>query len=635
MQHGFIKVAAAVPRIHLADPAANADEAIRLIAQAEEKGVQVLAFPELSLTGYSCGDLFLQEPLLSAARQALCSVAEATLGREMLVLVGLPLAEGGAIYNVAAALCDGTVLGFVPKTNLVSHGPLTEARFFASCAAAPAAIRFDGTEVPFGCDLVFAHGACRDLVVGVEVCEDLFVPNPPHARLAKAGASLVCNLSASPQTAGKASLRRELLCAASRRIKGAYLYANLGPGESSQDWAYSGHSLICENGELLAEMQWETGLLVTEIDVQAAAHARRRAGGFAGEEMRCVYWGKQLRETALTRKISPAPFLPEGGEADFCREILRIQAAGLRRRMEHTGTRKLVIGVSGGLDSTLALLVAAKALDLSGRERTDLLCVTMPCFGTTARTRSNAEILSERLGAEFMTVDIRAAVEQHFADIGHDASVTDVTYENAQARERTQVLMDLANRFGGMVVGTGDMSELALGWATYNGDHMSMYGVNAGLPKTLVRRVVEVFAADCADDALRQSLLDVVATPVSPELLPPSQGEIAQKTEDLVGPYELHDFFLYYVLMCGFGPGKIFRLACRAFERQYDEKTILHWLDTFFRRFFAQQFKRSCLPDGPAVLDVSLSPRGGWVMPSDALRGAWMAEIDRLREVRE
>ena len=583
MQHGYIKIAAAVPQLHLADPAANAAEACVLIARAAESGVRVLVFPALSLTGVTCGDLSYHQPLLSAARQALCTVAEATKDRELLCFVGLPLQEDGEVIPVTAAVYDGAVLGFVPK------------------GEAPETLLFEGKAIPCRRGLCFTHPDYPDLTVSA--CRNT-------------AAALQCLPGAAFEIAGGAAARRAKVQAASRRNGCAVVCVNPGPGESSQDRVYAGHAVAAQSGEILAEMQWQHGLLVAEIALQAPISE-------------CV----ARCEAAAEPNLSPAPFLPEEHADDFCREILRLQAEGLRRRMEHAFAKKLVIGVSGGLDSTLALLVAARALDLSGRPREDLLAVTMPCFGTTARTRSNAEILSERLGADFMTVDIRAAVEQHFADIGHDSSVTDVTYENSQARERTQVLMDLANRFGGMVVGTGDLSELALGWATYNGDHMSMYGVNAGLPKTLVRRVVEVFAADCADSALRESLLDVVATPVSPELLPPDAGNIAQKTEDLVGPYELHDFYLYYTLTYGFGPAKIFRLAQSAFAGIYEEPTILKWLETFFRRFFAQQFKRSCLPDGVAPLAVSLSPRGGFAMPSDASRGAWQAELDALREV--
>ncbi len=602
MQHGFIKVAAAVPQLSLADPTANARAVSALLSEAHELGVKVAVFPALTLTGVTCGDLFFQRTLLDAAQQALRQVAFATHDTDTLAFVGLPLAANGALYAVTAAVYDGQILGFVPQS--------AEGRWFADVADFDT-VSFDGEAVPFGSDLRFTHLYCPELTVGAD-------------------GTLECLFSDEAELVGHASRRRLRLSAESLQAHCAIVCANPAMGESGQDAVYSGHSLIAENGRILEESQWKTGLFVTEIDVQALDHERRTVG-FRPAPAREVFFGAPLTETVLTRSVSPAPFLPETGAAERSREILHIQAEGLARRIRHTGTKCLVLGVSGGLDSTLALLVCAEALKLTGRPASDLLAVTLPCFGTTARTRSNAEVMSEHLGAEFLTIDIKAAVLQHFSDIGHDPAVTDVTYENAQARERTQVLMDLAGERGGMVIGTGDLSELALGWATYNGDHMSMYSVNASLPKTLIRHVVATYAADCGDAALSACLYDVIDTPVSPELLPPAEGEIAQKTEDLVGPYELHDFFIYHTLRMGFTPTKIFRLARIAFAGQYADKIILKWLEIFCRRFFAQQFKRSCQPDGAAVGSISLSPRGGWLMPSDAVSGAWMQEVEELK----
>ncbi len=635
MKDGFVKVAVAVPEIRVADPEYNAAAVCALIGQADEAGAQLVVFPELCLTGYSCGDLFLQRRLLEAAREALGRVAERTRGLGLLAVVGLPLAGRGGLYNVAAFVHDGRVLGFVPKQNLPNYAEFYEKRhFLPGSAAGFDTVPFGGEDVPFGGDLAFRHRTLPELVVAAELCEDLWAPKPPSIELALAGATVICNLSASDELVTKDEYRRQLVQQQSGHLVAGYLYAGAGEGESTQDVVYTGHSLICENGALLAELQDATGLALTELDLQRLEHDRRRMGSFTGgRALRLIDWGGEARETALTRYISRTPFVPEdpARRDGRCRKILSLQAAGLKTRVRHTGAKKLVIGVSGGLDSTLALLVAATALDALGRPRSDILAVTMPCFGTTRRTRSNAEQLAERLGAELRVVDIKAAVDQHFLDIGHDPARQDVTYENAQARERTQVLMDLANEHGGLVVGTGDLSELALGWATYNGDHMSMYGVNASVPKMLVRHLVRYYADTTPDRALAAVLLDVLDTPVSPELLPPSGGEIAQKTEDLVGPYELHDFFLYYVLRWGFEPKKIDRLARYAFAGVYDGETIRRWLCAFFRRFFAQQFKRSCLPDGPKVGSVALSPRGDWRMPSDASRAAWQAQLDALQ----
>ena len=557
----------------------------------------------------------------------------------MLVFVGLPVRHLGKLYNCAAALCGGELLGLVPKTHLPNYGEFYERRWFSP---APQDASYYNAYTPqavgFGANQLFRCEQLPDLVVAAELCEDLWAPCPPSVGHTAAGATVIVNLSASDETVGKADYRRSLVEGQSARLVCGYLYADAGMGESTTDMVFAGHNLIAENGVLLAETpRYRTGLAVTELDVSRLAYERRRMTTFPPQQDRGYLtstFSLPLEETPLSRVISPTPFIPQSPEARkaCCEEILQIQSWGLRRRLEHSHAKTAVVGVSGGLDSALALLVAARAMDLLGRPHSDLLAVTMPCFGTTARTKGNAELLCERLGATLRQIDIKAAVDLHFRDIGHDPAMRDVTYENAQARERTQVLMDLANEHSGLVVGTGDLSELALGWATYNGDHMSMYGVNASIPKTLVRHLVAYEAQRTSDAALRQVLLDILDTPVSPELLPPSEGEIQQRTEDLVGPYELHDFFLYYMIRWGFGPAKVLRLALYAFKGAYDRRTVLHWLKNFCRRFFAQQYKRSCLPDGPKVGSVSLSPRGDWRMPSDAQSSLWLAELDRLEQ---
>ena len=506
-------------------------------------------------------------------------------------------------------------------------------------------IELCGQEVSLSANAVFQCEAVPDLVVGVEICEDLWVPEPPSAALARAGATLILNLSASNEVAGKADYRRALVVGQSARLMCGYVYADAGEGESTTDLVFAGHDMIAENGALLAEGRFASGLTVSEIDVGRLAFERRRMNTFTPSELdpmadaHCLGVGRrifslELEETVLTRPVSPNPFVPAdaGDRAERCQEILTIAALGLKKRLEHTGAGCAVVGLSGGLDSTLALLITARAMDLLDRPRTDILAVTMPCFGTTSRTKSNAQLLAEHMGASFRTVDIGEAVKVHFRDIGQSMEDLSVTFENAQARERTQVLMDLANQRGGLVIGTGDLSELALGWATYNGDHMSMYGVNGSIPKTLVRHLVAYSAdrAEGSDPELAAVLRDILATPVSPELLPPKEGEIAQKTEDLVGPYELHDFFLYYAVRWGFSPRKVFRLALHALGDRYDRATILKWLNNFYRRFFAQQFKRSCLPDGPKVGSLALSPRGDWRMPSDAVNALWRKELEEL-----
>ena len=648
MQDGFIKVAAGTPSIRVADCAYNAGQIIRLMDQGAECGVKVLALPELSITGYTCGDLFLQDALLEGAQQALGRILEDTAGLDLIAALGLPVRNPGnnKLYNCAAIIRKGEILALVPKTYLPNYGEFYEGRWFASGQGVDAVVELCGQQARLCPTLTFQCREMPNLVIGVELCEDLWASQPPSGRLARNGATLILNLSASDEVAGKAAYRRELVTGQSARLLCGYVYADAGEGESSTDLVFTGHNLIAENGTLLAETRFETGLTVSEIDVDRLVYERRRMNTFTPPEadrMECAHVlgvdrvGFDLAQsaTALTRKIAPNPFVPQG-ELDRerrCDEILRIAALGLKGRLEHTGARCGVIGLSGGLDSTLALLISALAFDLLGRDRGDILAVTMPCFGTTRRTRSNAQTLAQALGCTFQEVDISAAVGQHFADIGQSMDDHSVTFENGQARERTQVLMDLANQRGGLVIGTGDLSELALGWCTYNGDHMSMYAVNASIPKTLVRHLV-AHVARVRGGQLAQVLQDILDTPVSPELLPPKDGEITQRTEDLVGPYELHDFFLYYAIRWGFPPNKVFRLARYAMGERYDRDTLLKWLENFYRRFFAQQFKRSCLPDGPKVGTLTLSPRGDWRMPSDGSAALWLAKLEELKGAR-
>ena len=647
MRDGFVKVAAGTPKIRVADCAYNAGQVIALMEQAAEQGVKVLALPELCLTGYTCGDLFLQDTLLRGAEEALGTVLEATKELDLLAAVGLPVRNKwtGKLYNCAAVIHKGEIWGLIPKTYLPNYGEFYEQRWFASGGGKDALEELCGAQVPMDPNLLFQCDTLPDLVIGVEICEDLWVAEPPSNHLAQNGATLILNLSASNELVGKSGYRRQLVTGQSGRLVCGYVYADAGEGESTTDLVFAGHDMIAENGALLAEGRFASGLTVSEIDVGRLAFERRRMNTFTPSELdpmedaHCLGVGRrifslELEETVLTRPVSPSPFVPAdaGNRAERCREILTIAALGLKKRLEHTGAGCAVVGLSGGLDSTLALLITARAMDLLGRPRTDILAVTMPCFGTTSRTKSNAQLLAEHMGASFRTVDIGEAVKVHFRDIGQSMEDLSVTFENAQARERTQVLMDLANQRGGLVIGTGDLSELALGWATYNGDHMSMYGVNGSIPKTLVRHLVAYSAdqAEGSDPELAAVLRDILDTPVSPELLPPKEGEIAQRTEDLVGPYELHDFFLYYAVRWGFSPRKVFRLARYALGDRYDRETILKWLNNFYRRFFAQQFKRSCLPDGPKVGSLTLSPRGDWRMPSDAVNALWRKELEEL-----
>ncbi|OUQ37776.1 NAD(+) synthase [Faecalibacterium sp. An122] len=637
MKDGFLKAAALSPALRVADCAYNAGQIVSALNDCARRGVKLAVLPELALTGYTCGDLFFQQALQQAALAGLEEILRASEGLDLVALVGLPLMVNGKLYNCAAVVCRGRLLGIVPKTCLPNYGEFYEKRHFAPGSKTVRTVTVCGQETLFGTSLLFACRQMPEFVLGVELCEDLWSVLPPSTFHAMAGATVIANLSASDETVGKAEYRRDLVSNQSARLLCGYLYASAGHGESTQDMVFAGHNLIAENGALLAESQpFGGGGAETELDCARMLAERARNTSFVPSEegYQTVSFDLEVTDTVLTRRIDPAPFVPGDPlrRAQRCELILRMQADGLAKRIEHTHAKTAVIGISGGLDSCLALLVAARAMRQLGRPAADVLAVTMPCFGTTRRTRSNAEILCQELGVSFREVNITNTVRSHFADIGHDGQTPDVTFENSQARVRTLELMDIANLHGGFVVGTGDLSELALGWATYNGDHMSMYGVNAGVPKTLVRHLVQYEADTASSEELRRVLVDILDTPVSPELLPAKDGEIAQRTEELVGPYELHDFCLYYVLRFGFGPRKIFRLAQAAFagRPEYPDAVLYKWLRSFYWRFFAQQFKRSCLPDGPKVGSVTLSPRGDWRMPSDASAAAWLAQLEEL-----
>ncbi len=654
MKDGFIKVAVTAPDSKVADCAYNIEKMIEKAEELAGKGVHIAVFPELGISAYTCSDLFLQEPLLAGAEKALGKYVKETEKLDMLSVVSLPLRHQARLYNVTAVVKGGRVLGLVPKSHIPMYSEFYEGRHFASGDAAQAQgtrgdakmgthrLSFQKEEVTFGIRQVFCCEQMPELCLAVEICEDLWMPVPPSSYHAMAGATVIANASASDELTGKAAYRRELVKNQSARTVSAYLYADASTGESTTDLVYGGHHLIAENGTLLAENKAFAGEdAITEIDCKKLAAERRRMGTFplyAVPEnegyVRHFFTFEAMEETKLTREFEKTPFVPadRGDREERCNEILNIQAAGLAKRLRHTGCKSAVIGLSGGLDSTLALLVTIRAFDQLNLDRKGIVSVTMPCFGTTNRTYDNAVKLAQELGTTLKEISIEKAVLQHFKDIGHDPAVQDVTYENGQARERTQILMNIANQAGGLVIGTGDMSELALGWATYNGDHMSMYGVNCSVPKTLVRFLVQYFADNSGEGTLKEVLYDILDTPVSPELLPPKEGEIAQKTEDIVGPYELHDFFLYHMLRFGYMPSKIFRLAKITFAGEYDTQTIYKWLSTFVHRFFRQQFKRSCLPDGPKVGSVAVSPRGDLRMPSDASDALWkedLAEIGR------
>ncbi len=644
---GFIKVAAVSPRVAVADCKENLAAMKKELDQAVKAGGKIVVFPELCLTGYTLQDLFYQQLLVEEAKVALEMFAWETKGLDVLTFVGLPFAYEGKLYNVAAACFDGRVIGLVPKCFLPNYSEFYEARHFTSGRGKKGLVYLktrSGEEYPvlFAEGLLFKDLNHENLIVGCEICEDLWVADSPSTQMAKRGATILVNLSASDEIIGKAEYRKNLVAFQSAKTLSAYVYADAGKGESSTDFVFSGHNLIVENATILDESPLFSGqMALADVDLDRLANERRRTGTFEmvdhdpsrTVDFRFASLGDYKKET-LKRLVPPMPFVPADKEQrnKRCEEILSIQALGLAKRLSHTHGKSLVIGISGGLDSTLALLVAVKALDYLKKDRKDLIAVTMPGFGTTDRTYHNAVSLVENLGAELREISIVPAVLQHFKDINHDQENHDVTYENAQARQRTYLLMDIANQTGGLVVGTGDLSELALGWATYNGDHMSMYGVNASVPKTLVRHLVRYYADTCKEEETQNILFDILDTPVSPELLPPKDGKISQKTEDLVGPYELHDFFLYYVLRYGYRPKKIYYLAKQAYEDKYDSATILKWLRSFYWRFFAQQFKRSCLPDGPKVGSVAVSPRGDLKMPSDAISRMWIDEVFSLQE---
>lgn len=635
MKQGFIKVAAVTPKIKVADTNYNAQAICQELERAQNAGAKVIVCPELCITGYTCGDLFLHEILLDGAKEALLKIKKYTKDGDYICFVGLPIVYKQKLYNVAAAINNGQILGFIPKTYIPNYSEFYELRHFTSGQEKMGYFELDGEMIPFGTDILFQCKEMPSLKIGAEICEDLWIVNPPSIRHTIAGAMLIVNLSASDETTGKDLYRNTLVTGQSARLVCGYIYADAGEGESSTDLVFGAHNLIAENGIMLAEAKrFENEMITADFDLKRLEAERRRITTYhvSDEEYITVKFSLKIEETKLNRYFNPMPFVPASKKDRDrrCEEILSIQSMGLKKRLEHTNCKTAVVGISGGLDSTLALLVTVRAFDLLSLKREGIVAVTMPCFGTTDRTYNNAVNLIKQLKATYKEVDIKDAVNLHFRDIGHDASVHDVTYENSQARERTQILMNIANKEGGMVIGTGDMSELALGWATYNGDHMSMYGVNSSVPKTLVRHLVQYFADTCKDEKLSEVLLDVLDTPVSPELLPPKDGEIAQKTEDIVGPYELHDFFLYYIMRFGYAPSKLYRIAKLAFEAVYEEEIILKWLKTFYYRFFSQQFKRSCLPDGPKVGSVAVSPRGDLRMPSDACVTLWQQDLENL-----
>lgn len=637
MDYGFIKVAAATPKIKVADVDYNTELICNQIDEAAKNGAKVLVFPELCLTGYTCSDLFWQSLMLEKVKEKTIEIAGYSKDYDMLIMIGIPYEHNGKLYNVGVVLHKGKILGMVTKKHLPNYSEFYEARHFTKGFEKVVTVDFAGQKVPMGMNILFKCENRPDMVIGVEICEDLWVPNSPSIRHTMAGATIIANLSASDEVTGKSIYRRDLVAGQSARLICGYIYADAGEGESSTDLVYSAHNMIAENGRMLAEAKrFINQTVYGDIDLDRIKNERRKMTTYDSkdeEDYTVVTFEMNMDNNELSAKINNMPFVPGdiAKRNERCEEILTIQAMGLKKRLEHTNAKSAVIGISGGLDSTLALLVTVRAFDMLGRDRKGIVAVTMPGFGTTDRTYDNALKMIEKLGTTFIEINISDAANEHFKAIGHDSSIHDVTYENVQARQRTLYLMNLANQYNGFVVGTGDLSELALGWATYNGDHMSMYGVNASIPKTLVRHLVRYYADTCDDIELNKVLMDVLDTPVSPELLPPQDnGEIAQKTEDLVGPYELHDFFMYYMLRLGYTPKKIYYLARNAFEGIYDDETILKWLKTFYRRFFAQQFKRSCLPDGPKVGTVAVSPRGDLRMPSDACATIWLKELEEI-----
>lgn len=639
LKYGFVKTAAATPKIRVADCDYNANQIIACIKDAYQNGASLLVFPELCVTGYTCSDLFLQSTLLKAAEKAVLKIKNETKDLNIVFIVGVPIAVKQSLYNCGVVICKGEILGAVPKVNIPNYSEFYEVRHFTSGKNVNTEIAYAGEEwVEISATQYFTCCDMDDFSFGVEICEDLWVAESPSIRLAQSGAAIICNLSCSDDLIGKAQYRRDLVKMQSAKLCCGYVYCDAGFGESTTDMVFSAHNVIAENGTIVSEScRFNNGITYADIDVERLMSERRKTNTYIGyiPDRDSYYYVRKdfdikKRDTVLTRTFPCTPFVPSD-KSDLenrCEEILTIQATGLATRLAHTGIQNVVLGLSGGLDSTLALIVCVHAFDMLSLNRKNIHTVTMPCFGTTKRTKSNAEKLAEAYGVSFEEINITLAVRQHFSDIGHDESVTNITYENSQARERTQILMDLSNKYNGLVIGTGDLSELALGWATYNGDHMSMYAVNASIPKTLVRYLTS-YEAQKSNGILKEVLLDVLDTPVSPELLPPDKnGEIAQKTEDVVGPYELHDFFLYYLVRFGYAPSKIYYMAKLSFKDKYSEETIKKWLTVFIKRFFSQQFKRSCLPDGPKVGSVTLSPRSDWRMPSDASVKAWLDELE-------
>ena len=646
MKHGFIRTEAVSPDLRVADCRYNTEKIIEALEAAGSAGSQLIIFPELAVTGSTCGDLFHQNSLLRAAEESLLEIAGATIPLNLVAVVGVPLAVEGKLYNCAAVISAGEILGIVPKTHLPNHGGFYEKRWFAPAPEETFFISLGDLdyEIPFGTDILFRCSDVPSFVLGIEVGEDLWAPLPPSTFHALAGATVLANCAASAESVGSPEYRRSLIAGQSARTFCGYVYAAAGPGESSTDAAFGGHNLIAENGTVAAEsLPFAGGSCCSEIDTEKLLSERMKSTSFdplpgSEDDYLDVYFDLELTETQLVRHYDAEPFMPVDGaeRRSRCEQILNIQAAGLTKRMQHTHSGAAVIGISGGLDSCLALLAAVRAMKIMNRPASDVHAITMPCFGTSKRTRSNAEILCEELGVSFEEISIKDTVLQHFTDIGQAPDKLDVTFENAQARVRTLVLMDRANQVNGLVIGTGDLSELALGWATYNGDHMSMYGLNGSIPKTLVRHLVRYeaeLAAESGKQVLADCLIDILETPVSPELLPTKEtGEIAQETESIIGPYEIHDFYLYYILRFGFSPKKIFRIAQKALGDKYSDEVLVYWLRNFYRRFFMQQFKRSCLPDGPKVGTITLSPRSDWKMPSDAWNTVWMEEVAELEK---
>lgn len=649
MKYGFLRVACGCPEVTVGNCEKNVDSIIDLLFKAEENNISFVVFPELSITGYTCGDLFLQQTLLDASVKELLRLAKETSNLNILFAVGVPLAKGNKLYNCATFILKGKIVAVVPKTYIPNHGGFCESRYFSSSTNIQRDSIFissDFSQVPFGTDIILQDKTNPNFTISAEISEDLWVPSSPSVKYAQAGANIIANLSANNEVVGKAQRRDLFVSCQSAKLICAYLYAEAGKGESTTDFVFSGHCLVAENGKVLNQSKlFEEGLTCAEIDLDLLIHERRRCETFASNfdatenfrfiEINLLEKENSAEEKLLWRNIQMNPFVPTDPQkrSQRCQEVFQLQVQGLAKRLRHTGIKSAVIGLSGGLDSALALLVTEAAFKVCSLSVKGITAVTMPCFGTTNRTKNNAIKMANILGTNFLEIPIQKAINQHFLDIGHDESIQDVTYENSQARERTQILMDLANKTGGLVIGTGDLSELALGWATYNGDHMSMYGVNASVPKTLVRHIVSWYSEESKKQGMELSevLESILATPVSPELLPPTQGNISQKTEELVGPYELHDFFLYNTLRFGFSPAKVYFLAKQVFIGEYSEEVILKWLKKFYFRFFSQQFKRSCMPDGGKVGSISLSPRGDWKMPSDASCAMWQRELDNLK----